>query len=420
MEPLKFVLFGLIGAVSALAVNRTIAVYHDGLRTSMLELTSGQKSRKDLTRYAYSISASFLFAYALPYSLASGVVMMHMIFLGVDIIGVRIAHPALATLSGLLYGVMVSATVDGFLRILLDLHVDRGPLQSIWEPVAVAVPMVAAVAAGRHFGTRWGIVASAGTAVVWVGVYSTLRTIHEDSLDAVIASGAIALAITTIVVVAVAIRAGSASNADVTAFAEKISAIQRNWPVLMVASALIAVAASQMWLAGDPAQTALIASGHPASAAAVAFVGTIGYAPVIGMTGMVSGVWIQQGIPDWILGIGYLAHNPIIAAVGGALALAIEMALLKPLCNFLVRNPSMSLLGNAFREAFDIVPTYAILAGAVAAAAQLASAAGVCAVIAAFAFNETKGRPLSPLGVPIIVVVGMCVLRGLSQQAGFV
>ncbi|WP_137147306.1 hypothetical protein [Mycolicibacterium sp. CR10] len=45
-----------------------------------------------LARYGHAIIASFIFTYALP-SLASGVVIMHLVFLSANIIGLRVPHP---------------------------------------------------------------------------------------------------------------------------------------------------------------------------------------------------------------------------------------------------------------------------------------------------------------------------------------
>ena len=49
---------------------------------------------------------------------------------------------------------------------------------------------------------------------------------------------------------------------------------------------------------------------------------SIGFVPLQGMTGLVSGVWNQHGYPDWFLGAGYLTPNPAIAAVAGAALMA--------------------------------------------------------------------------------------------------
>ena len=88
-EIVKLLVVGALGAVSATAAHRNIAIYHDGLRTSVADITSGVKTRREMASYAYTISIGFVVAFALPFALASGIIIIHMIMLGTDVIGVR-------------------------------------------------------------------------------------------------------------------------------------------------------------------------------------------------------------------------------------------------------------------------------------------------------------------------------------------
>jgi hypothetical protein len=418
-ELAKLGIVGLIGLISAVTVNRSAAVYHDGLRTSLIELWNGEKTRAQLARYAYGISVGFVVAYALPYSLASGILVMHLIFLGIDVIGVRLRHPAAAAAGGLAYAVLACGAVDLFLALMRHLPLAAAQTHLLWTPVVAAVPLIGVVAAAQQFGLRRGAVMAAFTLAVW-GITDVLLRRTEPGASAVLTAGLVAFVATMAVLLVVAWRVRGEAPPDTGMFDAKIRRLRRNWVYLVPCAALIALAASRHWLAGDPVQVAMLGLGHPGGAAVAAITGAIGYFPVLGMTGLVSGIWIQQGFPDWILALGYLSGNPVTALLAGAVGMAAELLGLRWIARTLTSRPGITSLGHAVRDAFDTVPTLAILAGGVLAAGSAAGPAGVCAVIGAYAFNESKGRPVMPVAVPVAAFVVVALVGGLARRAGLV
>jgi hypothetical protein len=418
-ELAKLGLIGLLGLISAIAVNRSAAVYHDGLRTSMIELESGEKTRPQVARYAYGISAGFVIAYALPYSLASGILVMHLIFLGIDVIGVRLRRTAAAAAAGFAYAVLACGAVDLFLALMRHLPLATTQTHLLWEPVVAAVPLIGVVAAAQQFGLRRGAAMAGFTLAAWGAAYVVLRH-AAGARSPLLASGLVAFGLTMAVLVALAWRVPGEAPPDTSLFDAKIRRLRANWAYLLPCAALIALAASRHWLAGDPVQVAMLGLGHPAGAAIVAIAGAVSYFPVLGMTGLVSGVWIQQGFPDWILALGYLSGNPFVALLAGAAGMAAELLGLRWIARTLTSRPGITSLGHALRDAFDTVPNLAILAGGVLAAGSAAGPAGVCAVIGAYAFNESKGRPVMPVAVPVAAFVAVALIGGLARRAGLV
>lgn len=418
-ELTRLSVIGLIGLISAVTVNRSAAVYHDGLRTSMIELRSGEKTRAQMSRYAYGISVGFVLAYALPYALASGILVMHLLFLGIDVIGVRLRSPALAALAGLAYGVLACGVVDIFLALMRHLPLGTSQTHLLWEPVVAAVPLIGVVAAVQQFGLRRGAAMAAFTLAVWGTAGAMLRH-AEPGRSAVLTAGLVAFAATMAVLVAMAWRMPGEAPPAAGMFDANIRRLRRNWGYLLPCAALIALAASRHWLAGDPVQVAMLSLGHPGGAAVAAITGAVGYFPVLGMTGLVSGIWIQQGFPDWILALGYLSGNPYTAVLAGIAGMTAELLGLRWIARVLTSRPGITSLGHAVRDAFDLVPALAILAGGVMAAGSAAGPAGVCAVIGAYAFNESKGRPVMPIAVPVAAFVVVALVAGLARQAGLV
>jgi hypothetical protein len=398
-------------------VHATAAVFHDGLRTSLPELWKGGRDRRALAAYSYSLSIGFILAYALPYSLATGIIVIHLILLTADMVGLRIASRWLAVAVGLVYGVGLSVGVDVFVS-LARVTADYGPsLQTLFTPLAYTFPLMAAVAAATFRGIRWGIAAAAFTVVVWRvadialhggGVFGELTP----------TGGAIALVATAIVVVLVAGREVSAGGVDLSALYEpNLARIKKLWPYLIAPPALIGLAGAFGWLAGEPAQLVMLAVGSPEAAAAIAFFSALGFMPMIAMSGLLSGVWNEDGYCDWYLGASYLARPvPILGALAGVVLVTVEILSLRRLGRLLTTRPGINAAGSAMRDALDSVPTLSILAGGVWSTIQMAGPIGALTVLGAWTFNEAKGRPIMPLAVPVFAFLAVAIVVDVAHR----
>ena len=94
-----------------------------------------------------------------------------------------------------------------------------------------------------------------------------------------------------------AFRNEPTDETDLAFFDENIRRIRAQLAHLLPIAALIAITASSGWVGGEPVQVALMSSSHLEGAAAVAVFSSIGFVPLQGMTGLVSGVWNQHGYP---------------------------------------------------------------------------------------------------------------------------
>lgn len=416
-EIVKLLVVGLLGAVSAVAAHRNIAIYHDGLRTSVADVTSGLKTRREMASYAYTISIGFVVAYALPFALASGIIIIHMIMLGTDVIGVRCRRSVEAIAGGLAWGVFVVGAVDLFVKGVQHLPLDTTGRDLLWTPLVYSLPLLGAAAAAHAHGFRAGVVATLATAAIWGAAYAVWDAADPASATT-FGSGLIAFAVVMVVLVCAAFRERAEDETDLAFFDENIRRIRGNWPILLPIAALIAITASSGWVGGEPVQVALMSSGHLEGAAAVAVFSSIGFVPLQGMTGLVSGVWNQHGYPDWFLGAGYLTGNPVIAAFAGAGLMAVELLTLRRVAWLLTARPGVTTLGSAVREALEIVPTLAMLAGGVLAATAVAGPIGAFAVIAVQLLNDRRGRPVMPMAAPVIGYLLVLVATGLAHKAG--
>jgi Protein of unknown function len=416
-EIAKLVVVGALGAVSAAAAHRNIAIYHDGLRTSVADITSGLKTRREMAAYAYTISIGFVVAYALPFALASGILIIHMIMLGTDVIGVRCRRTAGSIAAGFAWGVFVVGAVDLFVKGVQHLPLATTGRDLLWMPLVFSLPLLGASTAAQAHGFRAGVIATLATAAVWGASYAVWKAADSGSATT-FGSGLIAFAVVLVALVIVAFRERAEEETDLSMFDDNIRRIRGNWPYLLPIAGLIAVTASSGWMGGEPVQVALVSSGHLEGAALVAVFSSIGFVPLQGMTGLVSGVWNQHGYPDWFLGAGYLTGNRAIAAVAGAALMGIELLTLRRVAWVLTARPGVTTLGSAARESLEIVPTLAMLAGGVLAATAVAGPVGAFTVIAVFYLNDKRGRPVMPIAAPVIGYLLVLVATGLAHKAG--
>jgi hypothetical protein len=356
-------------------------------------------------------------AYALPFALASGIIIIHMIMLGTDVIGVRCRRNAEAIAGGFAWGLFVVGAVDLFVKGVQHLPLDTTGRDLLWTPLVYSLPLLGAAAAAHAHGFRAGVVATLATAAIWGAAYAVWDAADPDSATT-FGSGLIAFGAVLVVLVVVAFRERAEDETDLAFFDDNIRRIRGNWAFLLPIAALIAITASSGWVGGEPVQVALMSSGHLEGAAAVAVFSSIGFVPLQGMTGLVSGVWNQHGYPDWFLGAGYLTGNPVIAAVAGAALMAVELLTLRRVAWVLTARPGVTSLGSAAREALEIVPTLAMLAGGVLAATAVAGPIGAFAVIGVQLLNDRRGRPIMPMAAPVIGYLLVLVTTGLAHKAG--
>lgn len=417
VDVLKVLILGLLGAAAALAAHAGAAVYQDGLRTSVPELWRGGRDRRALAAFSYTISIGFIVAYALPYSLATGIVIIHIVLLAIDTIGLRFRRRAMAVVVGFLYAAFATIGIDLFVSLVRSTRGYASGIDQLFAPLAYTFPLLAPVAIANHYGPRWGAVSALATVIIW-----RLAEIiaHGGGLLGPLTpgGGAIALVVMTAVAVLPALRASASPVVDSAMYEGGVRRLRSHWPLLVAPPILIAIAASQGWLAGEPAQLVLLGVGSPSAAAAVALFSMVGFVPMIAISGLLSGVWNQDGYPDWYLAAGYVLPNPILAGLAGLALIVVELGTLRAVGNLLNTRPRIHGLGSAVRDALDSVPTLTILAGGVVASVGLAGTLGAVVVVGSYTMNESKGRPVMPIAVPVFAFLAVTLAVRVSVAAG--
>jgi hypothetical protein len=396
-------LTGGVVATGALAATRVRAAYHDGLRSRLRAIEGRDEDRGELGRFAFSISGGFLLSYALPYALASGVVVIYLALLAGDMIGIRFRRPLGTCAAALVCGVVLYAAVTGFHELITRTAEHESALHALWQPLVAVFPLLAPIAAAKTFGWRAGVATAVAVVLVWEGV--------EWATDASASTAAaVALLVTTAGLLVAALREKADAVFDPAVLAEPMARIRRSWPYLVPAAAAIAAAASYGVMAGDPLQAGLLGDGHEWAALAIAAVSLIGFLPLIAMTGVTSGVWSPNGYPDWFLGAGYVISNPAVAALAGAALAGVELLSLRRMVRLLSTRPGLHSLATGIRDAVEIVAQYSLLVGATLAAMQLAGPTGALVVVGAYVLNDLGGNRLAPLAAPLFAFLAVALV----------
>ena len=182
--------------------------------------------------------------------------------------------------------------------------------------------------------------------------------------------------------------------------------------------AIISVAASYQWIAGEPIAAALLGKGDVTSAAIVAFIQAIAFLPLVITTALVSGVYATNGWCDWLEGLGYISPNPIVAAVLGGAAMGVEVMGLDRIGKFLNRFPALKSSGDNIRTAMTEILEVALLVGGINAGNTIWGGTGIFMVVALYLLNEALGRPVIKMAAAPLASIVVGVLANIAAVIG--
>lgn len=418
----------LLGVVGAVMANMGIAVFNDGLRPVVPENLEGRMSRKELSVTAFAMSFGLVIGFGIPISIAGGILLIHSILLGTDIIGLSLnkgkVSTAIAGLIGGLYGAGVyfglQFVVAGFEKLPLN-FVDGFNL--VGAPVVVSFMVFPAIAIALQFGVKKGIIAFLVSALARqiIVFTNTEQLISIGGTPVVLSPEGIALVVGMIFLMTFAIREKSDDTSLSTLaslFVDRVTRIKKHVWILMVSGALISAAANYLIVAGDPISLNLLSEGKISEGAIASFAKAIGFVPLIASTAIATGVYGPAGF-TFVFGAGILSPNPVVAAIAGALIIFAEVWLLTYLAKFLDRYPGVRASGENIRTAMTRVLEVALLIGGANAANAIVPGFGFFAIAGIYLLNEAAGRPIvrmavGPLGAIAVGIIGnILVLLGL-------
>lgn len=414
---LKPILVALLTATTALLAYYGRAVFHDGIRPIMPEFIEGRMKRPELASISFGLSVGFIASVGIAFTLSTKLLNPWLLFLPTDILGVFATRAWLAGALGGAWGLLVvtglSAVESAFQIFPIDFI---GALGELSAPVLAGFALFPLLAITYQFGWKKGVVST--------GIVLLTRQLIEQGWilpeDFQLLPEAGQLFIGMVLLMVFAIVKDRKSKAETTEgeslFEERTKRIRKGLPFFAIAGGLIALIANLGYFAGSEVSIFTLqkayATADPIQAQALIqqaaladFLRGIGFLPLIVTTALTTGVYGVVGL-TFIFPIAYLAPNPLLAAIGGALMITIEVLLLSKLGKVLERFPSLREASDSIRTAMTNVMEIALLLGSTLAVLKMGEMTGFSIFVALYAINEALGRPVIRLAAsPIAAII---------------
>jgi hypothetical protein len=407
--------FAVLGALIAAVTSRGASAYHDGVRPLLAEYRREEIAGPELSRRAWSMSAGFVAWFALPFTILTGVVSSHLLFLPPECLGLLRRTRAFAALAGAFCGLGVWTVMALARIVLLALPLAiAGHLALIAEPLRYAVPLFPVVAAFY----QWGVRAALGVAAV-AGAFMAGAS-QLSRLPGSLTPSGVGLIVGTAVITAAALRRRNPAAPPVPPlFEDNLRRLRRSaLPALVLIGGLCGAVAQAGMLAGEPAAALLVGFGSRWDAAAVGLFSAVAFAPMVTRSAATSGSYSTQGFPDWVLSAGMVSGSPLIGAVAGSATITAEVLAGPFILRLLHRYPDIAELGSSMRQAMVVLIDLAVLMGSAMAATAIAPSVGAIAVLGAYIWNEAAQRRVMRVAVGPIGVIVTAALVAIFRMGG--
>ena len=371
--------------------------------------------RREAGSIAFGLSIGFVASVGISFTLKTGLLNAWLLFLPTDILGVLAANSLLAFGLGAVWGILILTCLLPVNHLLTALPVDvLGSLGELSSPVVSAFALFPLVAIFYQFGWKSSLLAAVVVLITRVLVVRYFPHLNPESIE---------IFIGMVMLLGIAItqdlrNRGSEDHdaSGMSVFEERTSRIIKNLPYLAIVGALIAAVASMKIFAGSEVSIFTLEKAYSAGvtpeqsqtlihqAALAEFMRGLGFVPMIATTALATGVYAVAGF-TFVYAVGYLAPNPWIAALLGALVISAEVLLLRSSGKWLGRYPSVRNASDNIRNAMNMLMEMALLVGSIFASIKMAGYTGFSITAAIYFLNESLGRPVQKMAAPVVAVM---------------
>ncbi len=435
---LSVLVVGAVCAITALASHVGVAVFNDGVRPFVPEFLEGRMPRPEYALAVFGMCIGFIASVGIGNALATNLLNPWLLFLATDIIGAVCPKKWLAAIAGAAWGVLCLVGLSGINTVLTFMPIDLiGALGELGTYIVTGFALFPVVAIIMQFGWKRGII----TAVIALlsRVFGPMLTFGPT--QASISADAWTLLVGVVALVAFAVQKDlknkdrGSDELDGNLFSERVGRIRKNAPFLMIGGALIAVMCNLHFFAGsDVSMFSLSEAYYSATGAeATALIQSaavnemfrgISFIPLIAVTAITTGVYGVAGF-TFVYVAGYLAPNPIVAAVLGAAIIFVEVMLLGVIGKWLGRFPSLRDAADNIRSAMNSCVEFALLFGSLNAVIAMGNQIGnptlAFAIAAAIYYvNEITGRKIMRMAIGPVFAVATGLVLNLLYVVGLV
>lgn len=421
---MKAILMILMGGLAAILANKGIAVFNDSLRPILPEHIEGRMSKRDLAATSFAMSFGLVIGFGIPFTLAANIILIHCILLGTDIIGTWSPDGkkglAISGIVGALYGLGLMYGLEVIVNIFKALPVNfLDDLGKVGSPIIVSFAAFPALATAYQFGIKKGIfnLVLAGVVRQLAVVFNPIM-IGNTKINLNPEGMALITGMFILLFYATQVKGeGDEVSSLASVFSERVARIKGNLPLLCIMGALVSAATAYQILAGDPISLNLVKEGALNDAALAAFSRGIGFIPLIATTAIATGVYGPVGM-TFIFAAALLIKNPLIAAIAGALIIALEVLLLDKVAGFLDRFPGIKTAGDNIRTAMSKLLEVALLVGGMNAANAIIPGFGFYAVVGLYILNEIGDQPIVRMAVGPTAAILVGILANIFALIG--
>ncbi|MGL4860575.1 MAG: YhfT family protein [Enterobacteriaceae bacterium] len=425
---LHLLMVSLLTGMTALLANRSVAVFHDGIRPILPQLVEGNMTRREAGSIAFGLSIGFVASVGISFTLSTKLLNSWLLFLPTDIIGVLAFNSYLAFALGAAWGILVLTSLVPINQILTALPVDiLGSLGELSSPVISAFALFPLVAIFYQFGWKQSLMAAIIVLLSRLLVVRFFPTLFPESIE---------IFVGMVMLLGIAIsqdwrnrQTHDASSSMHSVFDERTKRIIKNLPLIAITGALISVVANLKLFGGSEVSIYTLAKAYAPGlpleesrqlvhqAALAEFMRGLGFIPLIATTALATGVYAVAGF-TFVFVVGYIAPNPWIAALLGAGVISLEIVLLRSIGKWLGRYPSVRNASDNIRNAMNMLMEFALLIGAIFASIKMAGYTGFTITAALYFLNEALGRPVLKIAAPVVAVIIAGILLNILYYCG--
>ena len=423
---LKLVLVALLTAMTALLSHYGRAVFHDGIRPIMPEYIEGRMSRPELSSIAFGLSVGFIASVGIAFTLSTHLLNPWLLFLPTDILGVFAGRAWLAAVLGGAWGILVVSGLTAVQTAFQLFPVDFiGALGELSSPVLAGFALFPVLAITYQFGWRKGLFSA--VIVLLTRQLVELGYVLPEDFQLLPEAGQLFIGTVLLIIFALMKDRNREGEVEVeegeSIFEKRTARIRKGLPFFAITGALIAVICNLGYFAGSEVSIFTLQEAYSATdadttsalvrqAAFADFLRGIGFVPLIVTTALTTGVYGVVGL-TFIFPIGYLSPNPIVAAIGGAIVISLEVLLLSRLGKLLERFPSLREASDSIRTAITNIMEIALLLGSVLAVLKMGGFTGFTIFVVLYAINEGIGRPVIRLAASPLAAIATGIILNI-------
>lgn len=416
---------GGLGFMSAFLANKTVAVFHDGLRPILPEYFENRMDRKSLAAASFALSIGLIIGYGYTNSLATTMIVAHSILLAGDFIGVSFPNNKKGALGAGLTGSLYSIALMFLLRQIAAAFQAMpvnffDALSKVGDPIITAFAVFPALVIAGQFGVVKGYAAFIVTIFVIILTYR-FGSIPVGSAIINLNPIGMALLVSMGMMMFFATREKNQEEGSNSAllgfFSERIKRIKNNIFLIAVAGGFCSAAISLRLFSAGPIQTGLLAKGYTLEAGLFAVASAVGYVTLVGTTAIATGVYSPVGM-KFVFVTGSLLINPWFSFLAGFTCIILEILCLDFIAKTLDYYPGIKTCSEQIRSSMTKVLEMALMVGSMIAANAIFSYLGFFFVTGMYLINRFSKKPFMTMALGPISVIFLGILMNIMALLG--